>query len=76
MAVMAEARVLREVILRPDRTLRGVSSCLYSKRRQCVLGFELVGEDEVCVFDDLFICGDDVVVDIETALITHDGVKN
>ena len=39
-----------------------------------VLGFELVGEDEVCVVDEALVDGHDVGCHIEVAIVAHDRV--
>lgn len=41
-----------------------------------VLGFELVGEDEVGVGDEAAVDGDDVLGDVEGAVVAHDGVED
>ena len=41
-----------------------------------ILGFELVGEDQVCVVQKISVHGDNRLADIKTAFIAHDRVQN
>jgi hypothetical protein len=68
MAVMASARVLREVILTPERTLKGNvvnEECTgLQARAASLLGFKLIGENQICVMHDPFICRYHIIIDI------------
>lgn len=44
--------------------------------RRCALGFELVGQYQICVADGFFIRGHHIFAHIQTAEIAHDGVQN
>jgi hypothetical protein len=41
-----------------------------------LLGFELVGQDEVCVSEDALVGWHDVFVHVELALVAHDGIEH
>ena len=66
MAVTAEARVSNEVILMPERVLYYfyISGYVWAWSLGCLLGFELVRQNQIRKGDDFLVCGDYVVVDI------------
>lgn len=81
MAVMASARVAKEVILTPERTLAREwldGECLTMERVDGVdsLRFKLVWQDQVCMVDGLLVGRNDVVIDIQPTLIAHHRIKN
>jgi hypothetical protein len=41
-----------------------------------VLGFELVGQDQISASEDVFVGWDDVFVDVEAALVAHYWVED
>jgi hypothetical protein len=41
-----------------------------------LLGFELIGQDEICISEDVLVGWDDILVDVEPALVAHYRVKN
>lgn len=74
---MAWEREGMSMILTSERSLRsGVSDGFGLGGGRDVLGFELVGEDEVGVGDEAAVDGDDVLGDVEGAVVAHDGVED
>ena len=79
---MASARVLREVILTPERTLHGLVDQTHNRvgapfqskketkekkiegKKGCILGFELVRENQVGVLHNFLVCWYYIVVDV------------
>ena len=41
-----------------------------------LLGFELIGQDEVGVAEEVLVDWDDVRGDVDLAIVTHDGVED
>ena len=75
----ASARDLKSVILTPERSLESVSGLLRHRRIACsrdILGFELVGQDEIGILQQVLVCRDYFFADIDLALVTHDRVEH
>jgi hypothetical protein len=44
--------------------------------RLSLLGFKLVGQDEICLPEDVLVGRQDIFVHVEPALVAHDGVED
>ena len=74
---MASARVLREVILIPDRTLLiRLDNTHPMPTKRNILCFELIRQNQIRIIDNLLISRDHIIIDIQPALIPHDRVQH